>query len=468
MKTFKIFIIIAVLFSSLSCNKWFDVTPSTEMKADVLFSNQAGFRDALIGVYALMCDPNSYGSELTMGYMDVLAQTYSNVRSNVNHSYVNAGNYRYTELSEEQRLTKIWKQQYKAIANVNILLEKADEKKAIFSGHNYKIIKGEALALRAFLHFDLLRMFGPLPHLGLDAKAIPYVNAHTNVPFAQSSIKEVVQQVIKDLEDAQSLLKDADPLGPQVQTSNSTSLSDGNRQVRMNYYAASALMARAYLYINEKEKALDKAKEVIDSKQFPLFTSSAATQNEDYIFPSEHIFSLTISDLKTRFSDRFFPEVDHATNPVALTISNSHLTGIFPGGLNTDYRNNWLATASSSSKRLTKYAYNTFIPLIKVSEIYLIAAEAERNLQFAIEKYLNKLKIHRGLSELDAHTTTEEMLKIEIADEYRREFIGEGQLFYYFKRLNVQKLPTIPLFTDSKQVYELPLPSNEIEFGKIN
>lgn len=468
MKTLKILLIITVLFSTIGCSKWFDVTPSTEMKADVLFSNQAGFRDALIGVYASMCDKNLYGSELTMAYVDVLGQTYSNVRSNAAHAYVDAANYRYTQSTEENRLAQIWKQQYKAIVNVNILLEKADAKRDLFSGYNYNLIKGEALALRAYLHFDLLRLFGPLPQTGLDSKAIPYVSAYTNVPFAQSTTRAVVEKVIQDLLEAQQLLAVADPLGPEDASVSSGSLSNGNRQVRMNYYAASALMARAYLYINEKEKALTKAKEVIDSGRFPLFTSSSTTEKKDYIFPSEHLFSLTVPDLKTRFSDRFFPEIDHTTNPVSLTISNSHWTGIFPDGLNTDYRNNWLESASSTSKRISKYSYSTFIPLLKVSEMYLIAAECEADLQVAIESYINKLKIHRGLSELDAHTTNQEMLKTEIANEYRKEFIGEGQLFYYFKRLNVQKLPTIPQFVESKVIYELPIPWNEKEFGNVN
>jgi hypothetical protein len=69
------------------------------------------------------------------------------------------------------------------------------------------------------------------------------------------------------------------------------------------------------------------------------------------------------------------------------------------------------------------------------------------------------------LAPLDAPSTTTEMLGQEIAAEYRREFIGEGQLFYYYKRLDVQKLPTIAQFTDSDAVYSLPIPVSESEFG---
>lgn len=450
------------------CKKWFDVTPSTEMKGSVLFSNQAGFKDALTGVYALMTQSDSYGTELTMGYVDVLAQTYDYVRTAFGHSYLNAANYDYTEAEEQARLLRIWRQQYKAIVNCNIIIQQADEKKAMFTGNNYNIIKGEAIALRAFLHFDLLRLFGELTVTGLDKKAIPYANAYTNVPFQQSTGTEVINQVINDLTSARELLMDADPYGPQRVDSSLSILTIGDRKVRMNYYAATALMARAYLYSGDKVNALKMAKEVIDSKLFPLFSSfSGQTVKKDYIFPTEQVFSLTIPDLKTRYADRLFPEVVYSGSTTSLTIRNSTLNDIFPAGLNSDYRLNWFEPATSSAMRISKYSYNTIIPLIKISEMYLIAAEAESSPSVAVKTYINPLRVHRGISELDANSADQSLVDTQIKLEYRREFIGEGQLFYYYKRLNVQKFPTLSAFANSNMVYKLPIPNAELEFGNI-
>lgn len=145
MKKYSILIFTLLLLGNSGCQKWFDVIPKTEMKGEVLFSNQAGFRDALIGVYALMTQRDSYGSELTMAYVDVLAQTYDNARTTVGHVYRNAANYDYTDAGEQARLLRIWRQQYKAIVNCNIIIQQADEKKEVFTGENYNIIKGEAL-----------------------------------------------------------------------------------------------------------------------------------------------------------------------------------------------------------------------------------------------------------------------------------------------------------------------------------
>ncbi len=468
MKKYSLIILAILFLSTTGCKKWFDVIPKTEMKGDALFSTEAGFRDALIGVYALMTQPASYGSELTMAYLDVLAQTYDNTRTTSGHSYLKAADFDYKEAGEEKRLEKIWKQEYKAIVNTNIILQKAEENRSIFKGKNFNIIKGEALGLRAFLHFDLLRMFGHAPLEGLNQKAIPYANAYTNVPFKQSTSLEVISFIITDLNNARELMKDSDPYSPSLMKKEDAGFASGNRNVRMNYYAITALMARVYLYAGEKEKALIKAKEVIDSGLFPPFSSgSGVTDKKNYIFPSEQIFSLTITDLKTRYSDRFFPEVGNNASPTSLTMRNTTLLTIFPAGLDTDYRNNWFETSTSSTKRLSKYSYNTIIPLIKISEMYLIAAEAEPVTSIAVKKYLNVLKVHRGLSELDAQTTSDVLLKTEIKNEYRREFIGEGQLFYYYKRLNEQKFPTLPQFSNSSQVYNLPIPSIEIEFGNI-
>jgi hypothetical protein len=468
MKKYKLIILLLFVLGTTGCKKWFDVNPKTEMKGSILFSNQAGFKDALIGVYALMTQPNEYGTELTMAYVDVLAQTYDYVRTAIGHSYQNAANYNYTEVGEQARLLRIWRQQYKAIVNCNIIIQQADEKRALFSGKNFNIIKGEALALRAFLHFDLLRLYGESPVTGMNQKAIPYANAYTNVPFQQSTGTEVINQVINDLTTARELLKDADPYGPERVDSSLSTMTTGSRAVRMNYYATTALMARVYLYSGDKVNALNKAKEVIDSKLFPLFSNTAGqTQKEDFIFPTEQVFSLTIPDLKTRYADLFFPEVVYSGSTTSLTIRNTTLTNIFPAGLNTDYRLNWFEQANTSAVRISKYSYNTKIPLIKVSEMYLIAAESESSPVVAVNEYVNPLRAHRGVSELDATATTQSQLDEEIRVQYRREFIGEGQLFYYYKRLNVQKLPTLATFTSSDKVYKLPIPNVEIDFGNI-
>ena len=60
---------------------------------------------------------------------------------------------------------------------------------------------------------------------------------------------------------------------------------------------------------------------------------------------------------------------------------------------------------------------------------------------------------------------TAEQIQNEIYKEYRKEFIGEhGELFFYYKRLNISEIKGTAT-RGSKNVYVLPIPSNDQEFG---
>ena len=116
-------IILSLVVALTACNDWLNVSPKTDMKAEDLFSTEAGFRDALIGVYALMATSNLYGKNLSYGYLDVLAQYYTSPRSNTStgyeHNLKNAAAYNYTESDEESRILSIWSSHFSAIANIN-------------------------------------------------------------------------------------------------------------------------------------------------------------------------------------------------------------------------------------------------------------------------------------------------------------------------------------------------------------
>ena len=96
---------------------------------------------------------------MTIGFMDVLGQRYQNTTSD---GYQNALWYSFPSTKTEKYTERIWGNMYNLIANVNNLLYYCDAKKQVLTTENYyEIIKGEALGLRAFLHFDLLRIYAP-------------------------------------------------------------------------------------------------------------------------------------------------------------------------------------------------------------------------------------------------------------------------------------------------------------------
>ena len=71
---------------------------------------------------------------------------------------------------------------------------------------------------------------------------------------------------------------------------------------------------------------------------------------------------------------------------------------------------------------------------------------------------LNTLRIHRGLTEVK--NLSKEELQQELEREYYREMIGEGQVFFYHKRMNTKMIAT------ANAVYVLPMPDDEINLGQ--
>ena len=104
--------------------------------------------------------------------------------------------------------------------------------------------------------------------------------------------------------------------------------------------------------------------------------------------------------------------------------------------------------------------YNEKIPLIRLGEMYLIAAEATGDVS-----YLNKLRNTRGIS----RTNNVGALDVKaLESEYSKEFFAEGQFFYFLKRHARETFYRCPAnVTMSSAQYVLPLPDDEKEYGWV-
>ena len=183
MKRIKILLVAGILFSLLTgCEDWLDVNASSQLDRNDLFKSENGYGEALTGVYAKMCDKSLYGRELTFDIVDMLAGYY-NIQM---YNHINWYEYSYADPTNSFAVSycagyieNFWNNIYAQIANINSLLETIDGNKGVFSDDNYNLIKGEALGLRAYLHFDLLRLFAEAYSAGKDKEAIPYVTKLT-------------------------------------------------------------------------------------------------------------------------------------------------------------------------------------------------------------------------------------------------------------------------------------------------
>ncbi|MFR3330014.1 MAG: RagB/SusD family nutrient uptake outer membrane protein [Odoribacter splanchnicus] len=459
-------IILMVSLFFISCENWLDVSPKSDIKVEDLFSTQEGFEDAVMGVYSLMTLPDVYGANLSFGYADVLADYYT---VGTKSAFYEASKYNYREAGEEGRLSSIWSLMYKGIANLNSILKHVDERQEVFGENDFYLYKGEVLALRAMLHFDLLRLFAPSMKVGENEKAIPYMDSYTHLVQPRLSVREVLDGVIRDLNEARDLMRPYDSFGPRYaeDEAEDTPASVDGYKSRMRYYSATALLARVYLYAGETEKALTVAKEIIgeaDGEMIPIFRMASNADVSDPLFEEEIVFALSKNNLADEI-DAYFSDVaaatatDEGSRYLRMRLTSKDKIYRSQNAADIEFREMWFRQAGNDKNYVTlsKYMSAGHICLLRVSELFLIAAECAPSNADRL-KYMNRYRVHRGLTELGE-------MGDAVHEEYRKEFIGEGQLFFYYKRKNKSKIGPNDKTIVPEDVYVMPRPVAEDELG---
>lgn len=481
MKKILYTMILACSTMMVSCDSWLEVKPYDKISEGELQKSEEGYQKMLNGIYIDLNSDALYGQSLSVEMIEVMGGAYAiGTDNSVWGNYKDLSNYQYDTEYWRNRLDQTWNKAYALILNCNKILENIDQNQGLFTGGNYYAVKGEALSLRAMLHFDMLRLFGPVYAKDSDKKAIPYYNKQTNSPEPILTAKEVAEKVVADLEEARILLAN-DPVktegtlmsGSQDGTSNFMRY----RALRLNYYAVEALLARVNLYMGNKTEAFKYATDVIktaDQGIFPFVDKSlviGSPADPDRIFSSEVLFALTNTS-RSKIHKNFY-DPSRLPNYV-FRMDDNLMSNIVYGGAATTggyqddyrYRANWIATGSN--RYFYKYSdmvtngsiQNTMIPMIRLGEMFLIAAESQSdNLANGVQ-YVNALRRNRGVANLQ--TLTPDLLKYE----YIRELYGEGQLFYLYKRLNSDIITSSNANKNPKAsdlIFVVPLPDSETE-----
>lgn len=248
-----------ISISMASCSDWLEVEMEDKIMEPVLFSNYSGYVAALNGVY--MSLNNYYAAGELNNILDVMAQYYT-VSDENNHTFRNYQSYTFTDVDVESKNGALWDNGYSIIANTNTILDHLkDISDTPLSQTQYNILRGECLAMRAMLHFDLLRRHGAIYAINSDAEAIPYQDDTSREIKPFLSNKVVMEKVIGELSEAANLLRNSDPIITEgvkdtaVEDNGVSSYDMSFRQLRLNYYAVQGLLARAYLWIGEIGRA---------------------------------------------------------------------------------------------------------------------------------------------------------------------------------------------------------------------
>jgi hypothetical protein len=467
--------VFAVCALATSCNGWLDVRPKAEEDATDLYSSPDGFKSALAGCYTVLTETTLYGRELTYGMVGMLGQEWGSGgnMATANSLYYNIVNYEYEEVNVEAALEAVWRRMYYAIAQCNTVIEYTRINREVLDDLQYAVIRGEAVALRAFVHAELFRLFGKVSDTPAQQSALPYVRGITTQISPQLTNEQFYECFNRDVDEALELLAD-DPMrsGDDMQ-----GVENGyyvNRQFHMNYYAVLALRARMQLHMGDRSGALQTATTVIaaqDGSRFRWITQDEATNSvsalKDRTFSTEHLFALNTMELG-EYIKGYFRETESL-----LTWRldyNTVYDGVpdFRGTLFENYTGYpyvfakfWQMTAPSGAVGPKKNR----MPLIRLPELYYIAIEAqlESNPAAALD-LLNTVLDNRNMH--DRHVPrsvldTPGALEAEYLKDMQKELLGEGQLWFYHKRRGSATIST------RQPNYILPIPTIEWEYGDV-
>lgn len=443
----------AILAASLSScvNDWLDVAPSDGTDADAALTSSSDLDAARTGMYKALKGNSSlvdyYGMQFFV-YGDVHAgddYQYNNIGGSNRASFYYDMNYQTASefTSSTSSSTVTWKSPYIVIGRANRIIAAAEggalsdaaEAKATIDQY-----AAEAKVLRALAHFDLVRIYGkPYTEDQGASLGVPLVTEvlESNAKPARSTVAEVYTQVVKDLTEAIS----------------SNALATETEPGYVSVWGAKAILSRVYLNMGDYANALSVAEDIIKNSGAALWTRDqyfkawdAGTPNE-----SEFLFRLNVSgstdnnDLNgignlqgrdgykemvatKKFVDMLSADANDVRNDMFLPATADKEVADF--GTNKVYLNK-LRGQGGNLRNVT------IIPIIRLSEVYLTAAECafRTNDKAKAVEYLNDLVKNRTTS-ASALATESDITLDRILIERRKELIGEGQRYFDALRNN--------------------------------
>lgn len=459
-----------------ACDDYLDVAPSDQQTAAQVFASKDGFYTVANGIYDALSSDALYGKQMSWEAIELMSQSYST--TNAQQAYKSLANNGYTDPYVAPILSSIWGKAYEVILNANLLIDQIDQQKGLLSTTEANVLKGEMIAIRAFLHLDMLRLFGPSPIYGIDKLAIPYNNSSDVYVHDLLTIKEATEKILEDLNAAEELLKN-DPIienGPMMSPAEGAeSVQLRYRQYRMNYYAVKALKARAYAWVGDKTNAFAQATSIINDQKiqamFPPVDPNkllANTTNPDRVFSSEVFMGVYDKDRDKVYQDYFSSSASPFLflQPYAAFITSTR--GLFSHLIlgmveSTDYRfqTQWEQASGVGAqghsfikyKKIDKpdpldedseYYWAKMIPLVTMQELYYIASECAPTPAEEVEWY-NTARVRRGCMDLvgmGLGPTLEQYWPMGygtllLSNEVRREFWGTGQWFFFVKHVEI-------------------------------
>jgi starch-binding outer membrane protein, SusD/RagB family len=428
----KIFTVTALTSTMLfaACSDVIEVEPIFQKDGSQIYKNLDDYQFALTGSYALMRQVGYFGSggqttstwaNLPDMMADNLVQTtedLANWQPQVDWTFNTA----------ESDVEIAWTAAYGVIAQANLTLRGIDAFTSVDAARVNRI-KGQALAIRAMAHFDLLRFFGEEYDRNSTKKGIPYVT-EVNIELrpARLTVRETWDRIFVDMLAAETALASV------------TGINTATNKSNLDVTAVRGLLARMYLYSKEYASAESYATTVINAvplasrTNFPNIWKDASVAEVIWsvAFNAGEGSPATGVHAGANNRNRFRPEP--ALEATFDQVNDVRFSSYFASR----------ALGTNNRRILTKYlgrgtAVDNLVnwKALRTGEMYLIRAEA-RVRQGGVKEVqgladLNDLRAARITGYVPEVLVGTALLNaIEL--ERRKELVGEGHRWFDLKR----------------------------------
>ncbi|SHG75218.1 RagB/SusD domain-containing protein [Salegentibacter echinorum] len=446
------YIIVAVFSFGLfySCSEEdLDPTLSQDKSIETSINTVNDLQSVIYGAYNRMSLTEYYGRDII-----ILGEIFSdNVYSNANSNrFVVEGK---MDLNSESGIVDdLWSQLYAVIGSSNVVINAEDiEGDEAVINH----FKGEAYAIRALAHFNLVEFYGQqnVNGGGETAQGVPYVTKFRDEESlfpARNTVGEVKQMAYDDLDMALSLM--------------SEDLNDPTKEY-ITTFAVQAIKSRIANYFEDWDISLAAAETIVQSGNYDIagkddFLTSFSTDGE-----KAAIFEIAntptdnpgINGLANIYQEGSYGDVVVLPN-LASIYEEGDVRGI--GGIITEYESGALR---NTGKYPSTAPYEDNIAVIRYAEVVLLYAEALLETGNTSEAliWLNKIPSQRGASTYSTAT------KDNILLERRKELAFEGFRFHDLARTgmdipapdSVQQAHGGPAYGSYN--FALPIPFAEVD-----
>lgn len=417
----KIALLLFAAFMAASCEDFLVEYPHTSITSDTALNTEGDIQYAVNGLYDLLSSTGYYSGAIFY-YGDVKGDDVQSLYQSGRDVYYC---YMFSHTSNGLHAGSLWGRPWYVIRQASHIINAIESGKITGSKEVLNDYLGQAYAVRALAHFDMTRCFGyPYSKDKGASWGVPIVDRV--LPVDENPIRNTVAECYDFIIDQ---FNKAIPL-----------LSTAKNNGRINQYAARALLSRIYLYCDRNTDAYNTASKLIEELKG---TSYKLAGNAEYIaqfnltntFRAESLFEIANSQSDNGSWDALsylYHWWGYADMIVTLDFVN--LLKQDPN----DVRLKLISNERGQQWWLMKYpgpahnqaaVYNNY-PVIRVSELYLIAAEA------AVKGGGDKTK---GLEYLNAIVNRANPAKTVSASEFnldrvlterRKELVGEGHRYF--------------------------------------